>query len=92
MRTNVESWIKGVYEVEEASDYIHTELTDSSLTVTVDKSPVIEYMHSLNQKPSEYYVEETRTLYAVIARECGYSFSLEYYNEDGGAKFVFAAT
>lgn len=85
----VEGWIKGVYEVEEASDYIHTSLTDTSLTVTVDKSPVIEYMHSLNQKPSEYYVEETRTLYAVIARECGYSFSLEYYNEDGGTKFSF---
>lgn len=58
----------------------------------VDKSPVIEYMHSLNQKPSEYYVEETRTLYAVIAWECGFKFNLEYYNDDGGAKFVFATT
>ena len=87
----IEEWINGVYEVEEASDYIHTDLTDTSLVVTIDKSPVIEYMHSLNQQPSEYYVEETRTLYSVIARECGYEFTIEYYNEDGGTKFSFIA-
>lgn len=55
----------------------------------IEKSPVIEYMHSLNQEPSEYYVEETRTVYATIARECGYDFTLEYYNADGGTKFIF---
>ena len=85
----MEEWIKGVYEVEEASDILHTELSDGRLTVTIDKCPVIEYMHSLNQEPSEYYVEETRTLYATVAAECGYKFTLEYYNEDGGARFIF---
>ena len=86
----IEEWIKGVYEVEEASELLHTELSENSLTVTVDKSPVIEYMRSLNQAPSEYYIEETRTLYRVIAEECGYKFELEYYNEDGGARFIFS--
>ena len=86
----IEEWIKGVYEVEEASELLHTELSENSLTVTIDKSPVIEYMHSLNQKPSEYYIEETRTLYRVIAEECNFKFALERYNEDGGAKFVFS--
>ena len=85
----LKEWIERLYEVEEASELLHTELTDASLTVTVDKSPVIEYMHSLNQAPSKYYVEETRTLYNTIAKECGYTFKLEYYNADGGTRFVF---
>ena len=86
----IEEWIKGVYEIEEASELVHTEISEDSLTFTIDKSPVIEYMHSLNQEPSKYYIEETRTLYRVIAEECGYGFSLEYYNEDGGTRFIFA--
>ena len=87
--TAIEEWIKGVYEVEEASDVLHTSIAGNRLTVTIDKCPVIEYMRSLNQEPSEYYVEETRTLYATVAAECGYNFTLEYYNADGGAKFIF---
>ena len=85
------AWIEKVYETEEASELLHTELLGNKLTVTIDKSPVIEYMHSLGQEPSEYYIEETRTLYATIAAECGLSFELEYYNEDGGTRFSFTA-
>ena len=85
----IKEWIEKVYETEEASELLHTVLTDERLTVTVDKSPVIEYMHSLGKQPSKYYIEETRTLYATVASECGYGFELEYYNADGGAKFSF---
>ena len=81
--------IEQVYETEEAAELLHTALADGVLTVTVDKSPVIEYMHSLNQEPSRYYIEETRTLYAAIADACGFGFTLEYYKEDGAAKFRF---
>ena len=83
-------WIEHLYEIEEAPEVLHTELADKSLTVTIDKSPVIEYMHSLNQKPSKYYIEETKTLYARIAELCGFKFDLAYYNEDGGTKFTFS--
>lgn len=86
----LKSWIEKVYETEEAIDVLHTELNDDMLTVIIDKSPVIEYMRSLNQEPSEYYIEETRTLYDVIAKECGLNFNLVYYNNDGGAKFSFS--
>ena len=68
---------------------MHTELKENELTVTIDKSPVIEYMRSLNQEPSKYYIEETRTLYDVIAQESGLKFTLVYYNDDGGTKFIF---
>lgn len=85
----VKEWIEKVYEIEEASEVLHTELTDDTLTVVIDKSPVIEYMHSLHQQPTKYYIEETRTMYAVMARESGLDFTLDYYHEDGAAKFRF---
>ena len=82
-------WITDVYETEEASELLHTELSGNKLTVSVDKSPVIEYMKSLNQKPGKYYIEQTRTLYRVIAESVGFEFALDYYNEDGGCKYSF---
>ncbi len=87
----LKAWIEKVYETEEASEYLKTELSNGILTVTVTKSPVIEYMHSLGQKPTEYYIEETRTLYSAIADAAGLGFELLYYNEDGGTSFVFKA-
>ncbi len=81
--------IESVYETEEASELLHTELSDGKLTVTVERCPAIEYMRTLGKEPSEYYIEETRTLYGAIADECGYSFTMEYYNGDGGTKFCF---
>ena len=86
----LQEWIEKLYEIEENSELLHTELLENKLIVTIDKSPVIEYMHSLNQQPSEYYIEETRTLYRVIAEECGLDFRLEYYQEDGAAKMHFS--
>ena len=87
--TAVKEWIERVYETEEASELLKTELSDNTLTVTIEKSPVIEYAATLNQKLSEYYIEQTRTLYKAFADAAGLTFSLEYYNEDGGTKFVF---
>ena len=81
--------LEQVYETEEASDVLHTELKEDELIVTIDKSPVIEYMASLGQKPSKYYIEETRTVYAAIADGCDLGFELYYYNEDGGCQFRF---
>ncbi|MBQ4518015.1 MAG: hypothetical protein II997_05475 [Clostridia bacterium] len=85
----LKEWIENLYTIEEASEVLHTKLDEDGLTVIIDKSPVIEYMHSLNQEPSKYYIEETRTLYKVVAEACGFVFSLDYYNEDGGTKFHF---
>jgi hypothetical protein len=82
-------WLQKTYGVEEASEVLHMELSDRELTVTVDKSPVIEYMHSLNQEPTKYYIEETRTLYKAIAHKSGFGFELEYYKDNGGAKYRF---
>lgn len=85
----VKAWLEKIYEIEEASEVLHAELEGDVLTFTIDKCPVIEYMHGLNQQPSPYYIEQTRTLYAAIAEAAGFQFELEYYNEDGAAKFKF---
>ncbi len=85
----LEEWIEKVYEIEESSELLKCELSENVLKVTVEKSPVIEYMHSLGQEPTEYYIEETRVLYSVVASECGYKFNLEYYNDDGGTCYTF---
>lgn len=87
--TAVRQWLEKLYEVEEASEVLHTEQTEKRLTVTVDYSPVIAYMHTLNQEPSKYYIEETKTLYAAMAEAAGLGFELEYYRDDGAAKYRF---
>ena len=86
----LEEWLKKKYETEEAPDSLHTVLSEKKLTVTIDKCPAIAFMRTLGKEPSEYYVEETRSVYGAIADASGYSFTLEYYDENGGAKFVFA--
>lgn len=86
---SLKEWIEKTYETEEASELLHTELSENKLAVTIDKCPVIEYMHSLGQEPSAYFIEETRTLYDEIAKQCGFNFELEYYDTVGKANFSF---
>ena len=86
----LQSWLEHIYEVEEASDCLHTRLEGDTLTVTVSRSPAIAHMRALNQERSKYYIEQTRTVYATMARESGYDFSLAYYNKDGGTQFSFS--
>ncbi|MBE7024881.1 MAG: hypothetical protein E7408_02340 [Ruminococcaceae bacterium] len=85
----VREWLEGIYAVEEAGEVLHTTLSDDTLWVTVDESPVIAYMHTLGQEPSKYYIEETRTLYASIANACNFSFTLEDYRANGACKYKF---
>ena len=87
----INEWLLRLYEVEEASDLISTELTEDKLTVRIKKSPAIEHMRRLNQTPSKYYVEETRTVYGTIAEECGFRFNLIHYGDDGDAVYEFLA-
>lgn len=85
----VKMWLEHIYKIEEASDVLHTELTENALIITIDKSPVIEYMHTLGQEPGKYYIRETSTLYDAIAKAAGMEFELEYYKEDGAARYIF---
>ena len=85
----IKEWLENTYEIEEASDLIKTEITADKLVVTISKCPAITYMRTLKKEPSEYYIEQTRILYDAVAKESGYDFNLEYYDQDGGTKFSF---
>ena len=85
----LKEWLEKMYLVEEASEVLHTELAGDTLTVTVDKCPVIAFARSLNQELSPYYIEQTRTLYDAIAKASGLTFTLEEYDENGKALFSF---
>ena len=86
----VKAWLERIYTVEEAIEVLHTELSERELKVRIDRSPVIDYMHTLGKEPSEYYIEETRTLYAAMAEEAGLGFSLDKYDEaTGEAEYRF---
>lgn len=85
----LQQWLEKVYTIEEASELLHTVLKDGVLRVTVDKSPAIAFMYEAGQKPSRYYIEQTRTLYSAIADACDLDFALDRYEEDGAADFRF---
>ncbi len=87
----LKEWLEELYEKEEAGDYLSAELSNGRLAVKIKRSPVIEYMNSLGQSPSEYYIEQTRTLYSELASACGFRFELLYYSDDGACEFLFSA-
>ena len=85
----IREWLESVYAAEEAEDVLHTDLTDTELTVRIDHCPAMAYMRSVNREPSPWYIEQTRTLYAVFAEEAGLDFRLDYFEDDGKTCFHF---
>ena len=85
----LKAWIESVYEREEATDVLHTELAGETLTVTVDESPAVSFMKKVNHTPSKYHIEGTRTVYRTVAEECGLDFTMEYFDDNGGTKLIF---
>ena len=85
----IQQWFEKIYTIEESAEVLHTELDGDTLRIKIDYCPVIAYMKGLNQKPSEYYIQQTSTLYDAIAEASGFGFRLDRYEEDGAAEFVF---
>ena len=74
-----------LYEAEKMPEVFHAELTDDTLTVTIDRCPGVTFMKSHGYTPSKWYIELTRTVGMAVADELDLGFSLEYYNEEDGA-------
>ena len=85
----IKEWLEAIYEAEEASEVLHTNLSDNELTVSIDYCPGMAYMRSVNREPSPWYIEETRTLYAAFAEAAGLDFKLDYFENDGKTCFHF---
>lgn len=79
-----------LFEKEEYSEHLHTELSDETLKITIDKCPAVVYMKSEGHTPSKWYKETTYTTYKILADMCNLDFEVKYYNEeDGSTEFVF---
>lgn len=86
----LKEYFDSVYEKEEWSQYVRTELATDTLTVAVGKCPAVTYMKSIGHTPSKWYKETVYTVYKTLADMCGCGFEIAYYNEiDGATKFVF---
>lgn len=87
----VSDWLTEYYKVERASERLHMELTDSSLKVTVDSDPAIDFMRKMNHTPCDYHRNRTETVLATVCEDAGLGFEMHYYNEDGGTSFTITA-
>lgn len=86
----IEKYFISVYEKEEWSEYIDTRLIGGQLIVTIEKCPAVTYMKSIRHTPSKWYKQTVYTVYATLAKLCGLSLEVIYYNEnDGATEFVF---
>lgn len=85
----IREWLEAVYAAEEASEVLHTDLSDTELTVNIDYCPAMAYMRSVNREPCPWYIEQTRTLYAAFAEAAGLDFKLDYFQADGKTQFHF---
>ena len=83
----LKEWIEKIYQTEEASELLKTELKDGVLYVWVSESPAISYLRSTGCEPSVYFAEQTRTLYSAVADAANISFYLDYYDDNGKAEF-----
>ena len=81
----IASYLKDIYEREEALDRLSLDLTDKSLSVKVSSCPAIEYILASGDEISKYYVHTTKTLYAEIAAISELDFELDYYDDATGA-------
>jgi len=89
--TELESNFISVYKKEEWSEFLHTNLTENSLEITIDKCPAITFMKQSGHTPSKWYKETTYVVYSQLAKMCNLDFSVFYYDEnDGKTKFVFS--
>ncbi len=88
--SEMKAHIENIYKIEKAPENVKCNLTDNELYVTVSECPGVKYMKSSGYEPSQWYIEDTRTVNAVIAEESGYGFELISYNpENGAAEYRF---
>ncbi len=81
----LKSHIEEIYKIEKAPENVKCTLTDDELRVVVSECPAVKYMKESGYEPSEWYVEETRTVTDTIAKESGYDFEMISYNPENGA-------
>lgn len=84
--------IQDTYEKEKTPEALETVLTDKELQVTVHFCPAVRHLHHTGRKVSAWYRYTTEVVMDVIARETGYVFTMDSYDEEtGAASYHFTA-
>ena len=84
--------IKETYEREKCPDAFYMELDNKkgTLEVNVSYCPAVKHLHETGREVSKWYPYTTEVVMKTLAKESGYQFKMEAYNEESGAcKFSF---
>ncbi len=77
--------IADTYKKEHAEDALTVELTDNSLSVKIAYCPAVRHLHKTGREVTKWFSLSTEVVMATIAKECGYQFTMESYDEATGA-------
>lgn len=77
--------IEDTYRKEKALEVLDIKLTKDILFIELSRCPAIEYLKKTGRNVSYWYRYTTETVMEVIAKETGYSFFLDFYEESTGA-------
>lgn len=79
--------IEDIYKKERALDVLRLELSNDSLKVTVDECPAVKHLKQTGRVVSSWYRYTTEIMMQIFAKQIGYSFTLNNYDEETGAAF-----
>ncbi len=86
----IEEEILDTYKKEKSEDAVETHCTEDVLQVTVKYCPAVKYLKSAGKEVSPWYRLTTETVMGTLAKETGYRFEMEAYDEQtGAAKYSF---
>jgi len=86
----LERHIVNIYEIEESSELLKTELDGDTLRVSVSACPAVKFIKGTDRPVSDMYVLSSTVVYETIAKETGYVYEcISYDEETGAAEHVF---
>ncbi len=81
----LECHILATYAKEKATDAVQTESDAEGLRVTVEYCPAVRHLRGTGREVSPWFKYTTQTVMEVLARESGFAFAMEAYDEATGA-------
>lgn len=83
--------IEDTYAKEKAPDAVHTTLENGVLRIEVKYCPAVKHLHATGRAVSKWYPCTTEFVFETLARETGYTFQMDSYDETtGAASYHFA--
>lgn len=81
----IEKKIIDTYDMEKVPEVLKTELTDEKLTVSVSACPGVTHLKNTGRTVSKWYRYTTEIVMDVLAKEAGFVFSMDSYDDETGA-------